>query len=72
MVSLVMSVAVFLTEICAPEIAPPDASVMMPERVAPVTCEYIETASDRLKMITIKIDFRRDAARKKTPPIVVL
>src|SRR5258706_11910948 len=34
-----MPVAVFLTEITAPTITPPDASVIVPEIVAPVTCE---------------------------------
>src|SRR6266446_10652721 len=33
-----MPVAVFLTEITAPTITPPDASVIVPEIVAPVTC----------------------------------
>src|SRR5258708_35267378 len=33
-----MPVAVFLTEISAPTITPPDASVIVPEIVAPVTC----------------------------------
>src|SRR5258705_5535862 len=33
-----MPVAVFLTEIPAPTITPPDASVIVPEIVAPVTC----------------------------------
>jgi hypothetical protein len=46
-------VAVFLMEICAPGITPPDGSEIVPERVAPVTCEYIETATDRLKTMTI-------------------
>src|SRR6267143_216309 len=33
-----MPVAVFLTEISAPTITPPEASVIVPEIVAPVTC----------------------------------
>src|SRR6266404_9774355 len=33
-----MPVAVFLTEISAPTITPPDASVIVPEIVAPATC----------------------------------
>src|SRR3977135_2205605 len=33
-----MPVAVFLTEIPAPTITPPDASVIVPESVAPATC----------------------------------
>jgi hypothetical protein len=40
-------------EICAPGITPPDGSEIVPERVAPVTCEYIETARDMLKTTTI-------------------
>jgi hypothetical protein len=51
--SLLLPVAVFLIEICAPGITPPDGSEIVPERVAPVTCEYIETARARLKTITI-------------------
>jgi hypothetical protein len=30
---------VFLAEICAPAMTAPDESVMVPESVAPVTCE---------------------------------
>src|SRR5882762_6507218 len=36
-----MPVAVFLTEIPAPTITPPDASVIVPEIVAPVTCAWV-------------------------------
>jgi hypothetical protein len=40
-------------EMCAPGITPPDESEVVPERVAPVTCEYIETATDRFNTINI-------------------
>jgi hypothetical protein len=48
-----MPVAVLLMEMCAPGITPPDESEVVPERVAPVTCEYIEPARDRLNAISI-------------------
>jgi hypothetical protein len=38
-----------VTEICAPGITPPDESVIVPDRVAPVTCEYIAMATESMK-----------------------
>src|ERR1700694_3836347 len=44
-----MPVAIFFTAISAPGTAPPEASVTVPESVAPVTCEYIEIVKNKLK-----------------------
>src|SRR6266403_6380649 len=42
-----MPVAVFLTETSAPAITAPDASVTVPERVAPVTCARTGTETNK-------------------------
>ena len=50
-----MPVAVLVTEICAPGITPPDESVIVPDRVAPVTCECIEMAPESIKTKAIDV-----------------
>src|ERR1700676_4038895 len=67
-----MPVAVFVAETCAPAITDPDGSVTTPARVAPVTCEYVETAKDRLKTRTVNrakkfVSFRGSRNMDGTP-----
>src|ERR1700730_11053503 len=50
-----MPVAVFLIEICVPAMTPPEESVVMPDRVAPVTCASIETAMDKVRRTASKL-----------------